>query len=207
MSIFVIAVAKESAPLFAKIIIGLFCLIAVFLMLKALALTVRLLAQGTPELFLSAVPVVPGRTVLAAVRTHRPLRADRWQLRLQCFVPMTTNHSSAQETEFTHRMLEKVELATGQRRSWRTSDWRGMCACSLELQPAGDAKRDTEGRAMLPVSITVPKGVPGTSLDSNATVTWTLQVKARSFPVSFKAGFDLPVFYADEEEIRQTAEL
>ncbi len=207
MSVFVIAVVKESAPLFAKIIVGLFCLVAALMVVKALALTVRVLAQGTPELFLSEVPVVPGRTVLAAVRTHRPLEADRWQVRLQCFVPSTSNDSSAQAKEFASRMLHQVEQATGQHRSWRTSDWRGACACSLELQPAGDAKRDTEGRAMLPVSIAVPAGVPGTSLESSARVTWTLQVKARSFPVSFKADFDLPVFYADVGEIQKTAKL
>ena len=95
MSVFVIAMAKEDAPLFAKIIIGLFCLVAAFLVLKAVTLTVRVLAQGTPELFLSEVPIVPGRTVLAAVRTHRPLEADRWQVRLRCFVPAISSNSSA----------------------------------------------------------------------------------------------------------------
>jgi len=141
--------------------------------------------------------------MLGAVRTHRPLEADRWQVRLQCFVPATSSDSSAQMREYSTKLLRQVEEATGQHRSWRTSDWRGSCACSLEMQPAGDAKRDTEGRAMLPVSIAVPNGVPGTSLESNSRVTWTLQVKARSFPVSFKASFELPVFYADVEEIRK----
>ncbi len=206
MSVFVIAMAKEDAPLFAKIIIGLFCLVAAFLVLKAVTLTVRVLAQGTPELFLSEVPIVPGRTVLAAVRTHRPLEADRWQVRLRCFVPAISSNSSAQAREYASGLLQQVQEATGQHLSWQTTDWRGTSACNLEMQPAGDAKRDIEGRAMLPVSITVPDGVPGTSLETDSRVTWTLQVKARSFPVSFKAVFDLPVFYADEEEIRRTAQ-
>jgi hypothetical protein len=207
MSVFVIALAKEGAPLFAKAIVALFCLVAAFMLAKAVVLTVRLLAQGTPVLFLNEVPIVPGRPALGAVRTHRPLHGERWQVRLRCFVPATRSDSSGELKARVGHVTQQLQSATGQHRSWRTSDWRGMCAFSQDLQPAGDAKVDTEGRAMLPVSIEVPSGAPGASLEPGFSVTWTLQVKARSFPVPFNASFDLPVFYADEGEILKAKQL
>jgi hypothetical protein len=204
MSVFIIAVMKEGAPLFAKAIVGLFCLTAALMLLKAVTLTLREIVQGTPVLYLSEVPVVPGRTVLGAVRTHSPLRSERWQVRLRCFVPTTGKNTSSEDRERVARLTEQLRAAAGQQRSWASSDWRGMCAFNLDLQPAGDAKLDSAGRSMLPVSIEVPAGVPGASLDPGFAVYWVLAVKARSFPVPFSASFDLPVFYADDGEIRRT---
>ena len=63
---------------------------------------------------------------------------------------------------------------------------------------------DRTGRTMLPVSIEVPATAPGTSLEPGCPVRWVLEVKARALPVSFDAIFELPVFYADEGEIRRT---
>jgi hypothetical protein len=207
MSVFILAIAKEGAPLLAKAAIGLFCLFAAFMLVRALALTARLIAQGTPVLFLSEVPIVPGRAVLGAVRTHGALHAERWTVRLKCYVPTTDSDSSSAKQTRVGQVAEQLRKATGEQHAWRASDWRGMCAFSRELEPAGDAKVDTEGRAMLPVSIEVPAGVPATSLEASFVVTWTLQVQAGSFPVPFNASFDLPVFYADEEEIRKTEKL
>lgn len=204
MSLFAVAVAKEGAPLFAKIAVGLFCLVAALMLLKAVTLTIRLMVHGTPLLYLSEVPVVPGHKVLGAVRTHSPLRAERWQVRLRCLVPPTDNDSSSEKKERVGRLTEQLLAAAGQHQSRSASDWRGLCACSLDLEPAGDAKVDSAGRSMLPVSIEVPAGAPATSLEPGFAVSWVLAVKARSFPVSFSASFDLPVFYADDAEIRRT---
>jgi hypothetical protein len=54
---------------------------------------------------------------------------------------------------------------------------------------------------LLPVVVAVPSAAPPTSLESDFPVTWVLEVKARAFPASFVAGFELPVFAADEDEI------
>ena len=206
MSMFVFAVVAASAPLFAKAIVGLFCLIAAFMVVRAVALTLRQIVHGTPVLYLSEVPIVPGRSVIGAVRTHSPLRAEKWQVRLQCFVPQTDSDSSSEKRAVVGRLTQQLDEATGGHKAWRTSDWRGTCACSLDLPPAGDAKMDSEGRAMLPVSIEVPARAPGTSLEPGSAVTWVLAVKAKSFPVSFSAAFELPVFYADEGEIKKGAQ-
>jgi hypothetical protein len=204
VSVFVIAVSVERAPLFAKAIVGFFCLIAALMLLKAVVLTLRQIVHGTPVLYLSEVPVVPGRKVLGAVRTHRPLRAERWRLSLRCYVPHADSESAQEKQERVSELLERLDSETRQGRGWRTTDWRGTCACSLDVQPADDAKEDRAGRVMLPVSIELRDGVPETSLDPGFSVYWVLAVRARCLPVSFSASFDLPVFYADEGEITRT---
>jgi len=203
LSVFLILMASEGAPMVAWLAIGLFCLADAFLLLKAVLLTLRHLVHGSPLLYLGEVPIVPGRQVPAAVRTHKSLQADRWRVRLQCYVPQTDSDSPAEQREQVRDLVDRLEAATGEHRAFRVSGWRGSCAFSRDLRPAGDAKMDRVGRTMLPLSIEVPAGVPGTSLDPSFAVTWVLQVKARSFPLSFAASFELPVFYADEEELER----
>ncbi len=200
-AILIVVVLKQDAPLFAKAIVGFYCPVPSLMLLKALALTLRQMVHGTPTLCLREVPVVPGRSVLGALRTHRTPRADRWHMRLHCYVPDTDNYSSADLKERVRQVTEQLESAGGQRSSCSVSDMRGRCAFSRDLQPVGDAKLDAEGHSMLPVSIEIPNGAPASSIALDFKVTWTLQVRARSFPLGFRAEFDLPVFYADENEI------
>ncbi|MFO8006633.1 MAG: DUF3592 domain-containing protein [Candidatus Brocadiia bacterium] len=206
VSIFVIMMGSEGAPVFAWACIGVFLLIALVMLLRALLLTARHLLHGPPILHLQEVPIVPGRTVNAAMRTHKPLRSDRWTVRLKCFLPQTDSDSSRRTIEGVRDLQQRLEQATGQtNRGVSVSSLRGFCAFSRELSPAGEPASDRTGRTMLPLAITVPDGVPGSSLDASLSVTWALEVHARSFPLSFRATFDLPVFYAEEHEIERPA--
>ena len=204
MSIFV-GLALESAGPFVRIIVGLISLVPAFMVLKALALTLSQIVYGTPVLYLSEVPIVPGRKVLGAVRTRGPLPAGRLQVRARCYTPIAAGDSSSATKRWVGRLTEQVQEVTGQPRSRLLVNWRGQCACSLNMEQAGDARVDSAGRSMLPICIEVPAGVPETSLNPGSGVDWVLAVKGWSFPAPFSANFDLPVFYADEGEVRHTA--
>ncbi len=207
LSIFVIVMLSEGAPTFAWVVIGIFSLIAFAMLARAISTTLRYLVHGTPMLYLGEVPIVPGRTVTGAVRTHKPLATDRWTLQLKCFLGHASNNSSSDAKRQMREITRRLRDATGQHAALRRSSWRGSCAYSERLSPAGEPTTDSSGRIMLPVSIAVPDGVSACSLEAPLTVTWVLEVKARAFPLSFSASFDLPVFYADEEEIERPSEL
>ena len=202
VSMFVILMIHEEAPLIARLFIGALATGAVFLLLRAILLTARQLVFGTPVLCLQQVPVVPGREVLAAVRTARPLQAERWRFRLECYVPQT-DPGSANRLESVVRRLESLPGKTFRLRS---TSWYGERAYRLELPPAAKASTDRTGRAVALVAVQVPADAPESSLEPTFTVSWVLEAEAWSFPFHLKARFHLPVFYAAPEEIETKAE-
>ena len=202
-SIFVVMVAKDDASLAAKAAVGLFCLVAAFMLFKAAKLTIGQIVHGTPVLYLGEVPIVQGRSVLGAVRTQKAISAENWNIQLKCYVPARDSKAPSEERERVSQVTDRLARLGGDEQPSRSSDWRGTCAFSRQVQPAGEPAMDHAGRTMLPVSIEVPATAPGTSLDPSFSVKWVLEVKARSFPVSFDAIFDLPVFYAEPAEIRR----
>ena len=171
VSIFLIV--ADEAPFFAKAIIWLFAAIAVLAFLGAIVSTLRALLHGVPVLALTELPIVPGRRMVAAVQTRRPLDADRAELILSCTERSSGKNATLQE-------LHKEKLAVD----------------------AASMRTDAD-RTLLPVVIDIPEGLPGRRDDESPFITWSLEVKAPTFPVALEAKFDLPVFQTDESEIQK----
>jgi hypothetical protein len=180
MSGFLILMTGEDTPLFARIIVGGFTALAVGVVLSALSLTVRQLLHGTPVLYLAQVPILPGRSVRAVLQTARPTGAREWEVRIRC-----------------------LETRVG-----GNQDGRGAHTAVLyEAQvPTAQPSMDRTGRAAMPLVLQVPAGATGTALEGDETVAWTLRVRAPAFPRSLTASFDLPVFYADDGEVRAASD-
>jgi hypothetical protein len=212
LSVFhIFLLSEEGAPLFAKIIVWALTAAAGLALLNAVLVTIRQFVHGTPELVLNELPVVPGRKLVAVMRTtRRPIDASRVAFRLVCRKRVTTR--SGGETTTTYEDIYKKELEVD----------------------AGSLVADGEG-TLVPVVAEIPASLPGTGEDEESfgpggrgeerdskpvgrvrrrflsrdhrsdapTYDWKLEVVARTFPVALKAAFDLPVFEADESEIRK----
>lgn len=191
LSVFVILMGSEGAPLPAWLFIGLFGVVALWMLGRAFLMTLRQLVHGSPALYLEEVPVQPGGRTSAAVRTAKPFKAGRWALELRCYMPAREGTDERARAEELFRNAEQTAEGGP---TFRAASWRGWCIYRRELEPAGEAKADRTGAALLPVVIEVPEGAPATSVEPTECITWTLLVKAKSFPWGFSAEFDLPVF-------------
>jgi hypothetical protein len=98
-------------------------------------------------------------------------------------------------------LRSRFEGLPGETPSFRASTIHGMCVYREQFAPEGEPGEGREGETLLPVVIAVPAAAPPTSLDSDFAITWVLEVKAKAFPASFSATFELPVFAADEGDI------
>jgi hypothetical protein len=183
VSVFLVAVAVTSAPLFAHCIVGVFALGVAVLLGRAVLLTLRQLAYGTPVLYFQETPIVPGRAVPAVIRTRREGRPSTWTLK-----------------------LKRTETKWQQTHSnGRTSNTRVTnTAFEQPAALAGAAKPADEGGLLIPVLVEVPVGEPAASVSDDVVTKWLLEVKSPWRPLRFCAVFELPVFYAGEDEIRQT---
>jgi hypothetical protein len=179
MSVFLIAIASSAAPVFARVIVWTFTAIAVLALLRAAGITVRQIIYGTPQLFLDEIPIVPGRSVACAVRTRRPVNAGRWRCRLLCR-QKTWDRSGGESRQVTSTLFRH------------------------DLSPVGPPTPSRTGGTLIPLRLQVPVDKPGTAFDDDCTVTWTLEVKAKTQPWPFSASFELPVFFAAEEEVTRT---
>jgi len=197
----VIVMAAQGPRVVAWPVSGLLLLLAAFLLFQAGRGLATLLVYGTPVLYLSEVPVVPGRRVAAALRTARPLSAGRWELSLECFAPVRSQDTS--EGPRRTELLQRLALLPGQRPTAGRGTWYGERLYRQELSALGEAKPDHTGALMLPIALELPKGAPETLLDPGFMVTWVLWAKARAFPVSFSASFELPVFAVPEDAIEE----
>jgi len=203
-SMFIVLTADQGAPVVVWLFVGALALGGVLLVLRAVLLTLRQAVFGMPVLYLSEVPVVPGRPVAAAVRTAKPLQADRWRFVLECCVPLASE-GDRERAARVERVVRQLEGLPGKKLGVRPTTWYGQRAYRLELAPAGDARIDRTGRALAPVILQVPEGAPEACLDPAFAVNWILAAEAASFPFRLKARFVLPVFYAAPEEIEPKA--
>jgi hypothetical protein len=159
-------------------------------------------------LYLSESPVVPGRRVPAAVRTARAVRAESWVLRLACYAANAATVTSGDDRESEEHRRRRMELRErfeglpGEVPRLAPNTIHGMCLYREQFGPEGEPGEGPQGETLLPVVIAVPTGAPPTEIDSDFPITWVLEVKAKVFPASFVADFELPVFEADEGEIR-----
>jgi hypothetical protein len=205
ISAFIPLMASAGAPWWCWLIAGFFVLVGVLALMSAVHALAAFVVYGTPVLCLSEVPVVPGRRVVAALRTARPLAADRWTLRLEC-----STNSSSEDSEDSGdgprlaELLQRLKALLGKRPTGGDPTWYGECVYRQKLSAQGHPQPDHTGALMLPVALELPRGASETALDPGFTVTWALAAKRRAFPLSFSASFELPVFAVPEDAIEKT---
>jgi hypothetical protein len=117
--------------------------------------------------------------MVAVMRTtRRPIGAARVKLTILCRQKVTT--TSGGETSTTYTDLYKKEL--------------DVDASSMVAEGEG---------TLVPVVAVIPAAVPATGVNDAPEITWRPEVSARTLPVALKSSFDLPVFKADESEIKR----
>lgn len=173
VSMFVIVSLADGLPLFAEVLIWAFAALGVLLFLGAMLVTVRQLFHATPELALTEIPIVPGRKLVAAIQTRKPISADRVDLVLSC--------TETRAGEKAHRKV--------------------LYRKAVAVHPEGT--RTDADKTLIPVVTGIPGNLPDSRHWPGHQVAWKLKLKARTFPVSLRVSFDLPVFQADESEIQK----
>ncbi|MHC5054229.1 MAG: DUF3592 domain-containing protein [Planctomycetota bacterium] len=192
VSMFVVAIVLSDAPLFAKIIVGVFAVAAGLTFLNAVVTTLRLVIHGTPELVFSRVPFAPGGKLVAVVRARGHVDPAGVSMRL------TINETRGDGTAAPKRDLggektSSISSSTGNRTT------REIYRQTIEFD---SSMASYDGRhTLLPVAFDIPAHLPPCARKGDGRIVWKLAVKARALPVSLKAEFDLPVFEADEPEV------
>ena len=178
LPVFHILFADEEAFLAKLVLWGLTGAIGL-VFLAAVAVTVRMIVHGRPELVLTELPIVPGRRLVAAMRTtRRPIDPARVKLTISCQKQVTTRSGRETSTRYEDVYREALEVEA-------------------------DSMASEGPRTLVPVVFDIPAGLPGRGQGFFPGAYWSLEVKARSFPISFWASFELPVFQTDESEIRK----
>jgi hypothetical protein len=85
IGMFVFLVITQDAPLIARLIVGLFALVALAAIGGAVYVTLRFLKYGSPRLEMAQVPAVPGGRLLCAVVCRRHVRVEgTFHVKLTC---------------------------------------------------------------------------------------------------------------------------
>ncbi|MHC4247809.1 MAG: DUF3592 domain-containing protein [Planctomycetota bacterium] len=192
VSMFVVAIVLSDAPLFAKIIVGVFVVIAALTFLNAVVTTLRFAVHGTPELVLSRVPFAPGEKLVAVVRARGHVAPAGVSMRL------TINETRGEGAAAPKRDLggEKTSSMSSSTGNRTTSE---IYRQTIEFDPS---MSNYDGRhTLLPVAFDIPAHLPPCARKGDGRIVWKLAVKAKAFPVSLKTEFDLPVFEADESDV------
>jgi hypothetical protein len=172
VGMFVYLVVIEHAPLFARVIVGVFALAPLAMLAGAVYSTLRWLKYGSPRLVMAEMPAVPGRELRCAVLCRRHVRAESpYKLTLKC--SRTTGSGKHSTTRTLHESTAEVTSDLG----------------------------DRYGGTAVPVELSVPEGLPSTSSEADGRIDWRLEVSAATPGVDFKVGFDLPVFDVEDENL------
>ncbi len=171
ISVFVIALATDpTAPLFAKMIIGLFVLIAIGLLCHAIYLTFQHFKYGNTSLQLSQMPLVVGQNFSAVILVGRHLEMPKGcTVTFKCKRALTTGSGKHSHTTTTELHTETQTVTQ-------------------------DLFRPEKGRSAIPVTFTVPPHLPPRDAESNPKFTWVLEVAAETPGIDFATEFDLPVY-------------
>ena len=173
MAPFLVALSSDrSAPAMAWGVVGLFGLLAVGLVVRAVYLTLQASKYGVSVLELGQMPVVPGQAVAAKL-----------------VVP----HRVAPEGGVTIRLVGKRITGAGKHQSIHEFH-------SAESTAGRDVASPTEDRSVMPFSIDLPADVPGREEDEGSRVEWCLQATAATPGVDFAAEFDLPVYRVEDPD-------
>ncbi len=183
-----VAISGGKMPVVLWGVWGLFVLLGVWVLYRALLLTARRLAHGAAVLQLAEVPVVPGYSAEARVRTRRPVEADRWELELRCVVATEPDINGIVE------QAKKWARKSGHRPDKARRVFQGECVYALPVSPDGAPRSAAWGATVLPVTLHVPADAPETWLGSGKLVWWELAVRAKARPFAFAVDFELPVF-------------
>lgn len=184
ISIFLYVVTTDpNAPLFAKLIIGLFVLVIAGLDYQAGYTLLRYLKYGDPTLMLSEWPVAIGKPFVGAVVVGRHVDQD------------------AGGVKVTLKCLKKTTTGSGKQRKTHTDE---LFANSTIV------KRDLGGggRSAIPFTLDIPErdkwnSLPSRSPDTNPEIEWKLEVVAETPGIDFGAEFAVPVYAVDNPDLIQ----
>jgi len=192
ISAFVVVFVLGDAPVFAKVIVGIFAAMAAGAFLNAVVVTLRFVLHGAPVLVMSRVPFVPGGRLIAVVQAHGHLDPEGVSM-----------HLTIHETTRGQGPAARHDLGGGKTSSLSTSSGNSTTR-EIYRQPMDvDPSMVTyDGRnTLLPVAFDIPAHLPPCAKTGDDLIAWRLAVKVRAMPVSLRAKFDLPVFEAEESEI------
>jgi len=175
IGMFVFVVLTQSAPIFAMVIVGIFVLVALWLLGSSAYQTLQFRKYGSPRLAMVELPAVPGRTLTAIVLCRRHVDVEgSFRVVLRCVQTVGSGKESRIET-----LHEAV----------------------VEVPHDRDLARERSGTA-IPVEMPIPERLPPIGEpDEIPAIKWTLTVKAATPGVDFKAEFDLPVFRVENEAL------
>lgn len=162
---------------FVFLVPTMFALFALWLIGKAVYLTLQYLKYGDPVLALSQLPVVPGTQFRATLLVKRHL---------------VTEHG----IRLTFKCVETTVTGSGKGQSTDSKDLHSATKIVTKdmVRPAG------EGSAV-PVAFDVPTGLPDREPEDNPSYEWTLEVKAQTPGIDFAAEFDLPVYTVKDQAL------
>jgi hypothetical protein len=128
------------------------------------------------------------------VQTARPLPAADWDMWLRCFVPLRTYNDPGPSS------ITRWAKQTDGRPRKAFQSWKGRCIFDRRLPPADAPRTSPGGAVLMPVILHVPADAPETTRPGQGGAQWVLAVRARAWPVSFVAEFELPVFRTHEPQ-------
>jgi hypothetical protein len=156
----------------AGLIALLFPLVGLWLLARAILISLRKRKYGTSVLDLSPTPAAIGRSLTGLVSAPVGLNPPQgFRVRLTCVRRVTSRTGKSSSTQ-------------------ETVLWED------EQQGQGKQSRDYQGmRTAIPISFQLPGNVdPCDTADSNNRVLWRLQVAASVTGIDYEASFEVPVF-------------
>jgi len=156
---------------------ALFALFALWLIGKAVYLTLQYLKYGNPVLELPQLPIVPGTQFHAVllVKSH-----------------LVTENG----VQLTFKCVKTTVTGSGKNASTDTKDLH-----SETRMVAMDMARTTDEGSAIPVAFDVPTGLPDRETEGNPSFEWNLEVKAHTPGIDFSAEFDLPVYAVKDQSL------
>ena len=148
----------------------LIALFALWLIGKAVYLTLQYRKYANPTLALPQLPIVPGTQFLAVLLVKTHLVSEHGvQLTFKCVKATTTGSGKSQsvDTKVLHNETKTVTK---------------------------DMARSTYNGSAIPVIFDVPAGLHDRDAEDNPAYEWTLEMKARTPGIGLSAEFDLPVY-------------
>jgi hypothetical protein len=181
LSIFVVVLhGDKSAPLFARIIVALLCLIPAGALISAIYHILRHLKYGNATLAFRQLPFVigAGNSAILHVREHIASTGGT-ELTLQCvrkeWVKRGKDYSEEERVLYSERKTVQSDLA--------------------EKSGRGSA---------IPVQFNIPAGQPDTFTGEYPKIVWRLIATAATPGIDFSARFEIPVYHVADPSLIDT---
>ncbi|MBI3039980.1 DUF3592 domain-containing protein [bacterium] len=178
VSVFMIALWVDSVvPIFVKLIIGLFALIALSILGWAIYLTLQYFKYGIPSLLLSQIPLVPGTEFSGVVFVKKRLAAeDGVSIKIRCIKSLTVGHGKQSKT-ITEDLFVKEQVVRV------------------------DLMRSGKDSSAVPFSFAIPGDLPERDSESNPRFSWKLNAQASTPGIDFETDFELPVYKVEDPSL------